>query len=140
MSIKWFKIAKSSLSINTPNRMLISVMVSIDMFCLLIQDENASQTYFVILQWKSKCLRDSSSFWQNVHNCDSIILKQNNLPLGYTISFSIFYWNSLIFVSTVTVNGKECIFSNHPQVEDIVFHLFLSRGRSLFFSFKLVIQ
>ena len=41
-----------------------------------------------------------------VHKGDSIILKRNNLSLVYTISFSILYWNSLSFVSTVTVNGK----------------------------------
>ena len=55
------------------------------MFCLPIQDENASQKFIIIiiiiiiLQWKRKCSRDSSSFWQNVHKGDSIILKRNNL-------------------------------------------------------------
>ena len=92
-SIKWFKIAKSSLSLNSPNRILISVNVSMDMFCLLIQDENASQKFFVIFQLKTKCSRDSYSFWQNVpKKGDSIILKWNNFPL---------YWynNSPLFIA-----------------------------------------
>ena len=32
-----------------------------------------------------------SSFWQNAHKSDSVILTRNNLPLVYTISFSILY-------------------------------------------------
>ena len=56
MSINWFKIAKSSLSLNTPNGILISVNVSMDMFCLLIQDENASQKFFYYITMKEKML------------------------------------------------------------------------------------
>ena len=50
MSIIRFKIAKSSFSLNPPNRILIYINVSIEMFCLIIQDENANQTFPVIFQ------------------------------------------------------------------------------------------
>ena len=69
------------------------------MFCLLIQDENSSQKFFVMVQWKSKCSRDSS-FWQNVHKGDWCIRYCSVFYIG-TLSF---------FVYTVTVNGKEYIF------------------------------
>ena len=50
MSIKRFKIANSSFSLNPPNRILIYINVFIEMFCLIVQDENVNQTFPVIFQ------------------------------------------------------------------------------------------
>ena len=64
--------------------------------------------------------------------------KKTEQFIMYSILLSIFYWNSLIFVSTVAVKNR--FFSNQPQVGDICFSSLLEQREEFVFSFKLVIQ
>ena len=97
------------------------------MFGLLIQNENASQKFFFFRYiTESKCWRDLSSSWQNVHKGDSIVFfkKRNTLSLVYTLSLRFFFllWRYTLRKDFFPINHKLGI---------LVFHLVLSRGRSL---------
>ena len=116
--------------LNIPNKALKNDKGSKLILHSISQERSATQKDLVISQLQKRCSRDSISFLRKVHCGESIILILNIFSFVKTMLFKTLYWNSLIFVSSDTLNESKYI--SFQSNWKLILKPLLSTWRSLF--------